>query len=139
MNVEISWLAILLATVISMILAKSWYSQSAFGGAWRKLTGVTPADSKKAGKKPIVITLFANIITVYVLAVIISISTAFFKSGSIWIALLTGFLIWLAFSVTTLATHNAFEQKSLKLTVINSGYQLVLFLAIAAIIGWIGV
>ncbi len=42
---------------------------------------------------------------------------------------------WLAFSATTLLQHNAFELKPPKLTLINSSYQLVLFLAMALVIG----
>lgn len=98
-------------------------------------TGITPADSKKAGEKPITLTLFANIITVITLAAAINISFVFFQSSSIWIALLVGLAAWLAFSATTLATHNAFEQKPQKLTLINNGYQLALFLIISIIIG----
>ena len=139
MDVKINWLAVLVAIVISMILAKTWFREKTFGAAWRQLTGITPADSKKAGKKPIIITLFANIITVVALAAMIDVSAVFFKSSSIGRALLVGFVTWLAFSATTLVTHNAFEQKRPKLTLINNGYQLVLFLLIALVIGWFGI
>ncbi|HSX32787.1 MAG TPA: DUF1761 domain-containing protein [Candidatus Saccharimonadales bacterium] len=138
MEIHINWLAVLLALVASMILAKTWFREKTFGHAWRELTGITPADSKKAGKKPIIITLFANIITVVALAAMIDISAVFFQNYAVWLALLTGFVAWLAFSATTLATHNAFEQKRQKLTLINNGYQLVLFLVIALIIGGFG-
>ena len=37
----------------------------------------------------------------------------------------------------TLAEHNGFEQKPVRLTVINSAYQLVLFLSMAVPIGWL--
>jgi hypothetical protein len=37
----------------------------------------------------------------------------------------------LTFSATTLLQHNAFELKSARLTVLNSAYQLVLFLGMA--------
>ncbi|HTH72264.1 MAG TPA: DUF1761 domain-containing protein [Candidatus Pristimantibacillus sp.] len=139
MNVEINWLAVFVATIASMILAKTWFREKTFGTAWRQLTGITPADSKKAGKTPIIITLFANIITVIALAAMIYVSSVFFKNSSIWHALLDGFAAWLAFSATTLVTHNAFEQKKPRLTLINNGYQLVLFLLVALIIGWFGV
>jgi hypothetical protein len=138
-EIHINWFAVLLATVASLILAKAWYSEKAFGGAWRGLTGVTPGNSKKAGKKPMVITLFANIVTVLAFATMIYVSSIFFKNTSVWHALLIGSMAWLAFSATTLMTHNAFEQKRQRLTLINGGYQLVLFLIIAFIIGWLGV
>lgn len=128
MEININWIAAIVAIVASMVLAKVWFHQKAFGDAWRKLTGISPADSKKVGKKPIMITLFANILTVVVLAAMIG-------NSSLGTALWIGFVTWAAFSATTLVTHNAFEQKPAKLTAINNGYQLVLFLIVTFILG----
>lgn len=138
MDIHINWLAVFVAFVASMILAKLWFSAKLFGESWRKLTGITPADSKKVGKKPITLTLFANIVTVWALAAMIYVGSVFFDNTSVWNAILIGFTAWLAFSATTLATHNAFEQKSQKLTTINDGYQFVLFVMTAAIVGLFG-
>ena len=135
MNVEINWLAVAVATVLSLVLARSWYRDRVFGSSWRKMTGITPKDSQKAGFRPMAITLVANIITVVVMAVILSMYADYSGDKSIVSALVIGFIAWLAFSATTLATHNAFEQKQDKLTSINNGYQLALFLLISAVIG----
>jgi hypothetical protein len=128
MEVHINWVAVIVATVVSMILAKAWFHEKTFGPSWRKLTGITPADSKKAGKKPITITLFANLLTVIVLAAMV-------ENSSLGASLLIGLITWAAFSATTLVTHNAFEQKPGKLTTINNGYQLALFLIVTFILG----
>ena len=56
-------------------------------------------------------------------------------NGSLWLALLVGFGAWLTFSASTLLQHNAFELKPARLTVLNSAYQLVLFLGMALTIG----
>jgi hypothetical protein len=139
MNIDINWLAVTIALAASMVLAKTWFTPKTFGNQWRSYTHISPADSKKVGKKPIVLTLFANIVTVLALAAMINICSVFFQNSSVWLALLVGFAAWLAFSATTLATHNAFEQKPQKLTLINNGYQLALFMIISIIIGWFGV
>lgn len=138
-SIHINWLAAMVALIASMILAKTWFTPKTLGNLWRSYTGITPADSKRAGKGPIVLTLFANIITVIAIAVLIDICSVFFQANSVLLALLVGFVAWLAFSATTLATHNAFEQKPRKLTLINNGYQLALFLITSLIIGWLGV
>jgi hypothetical protein len=138
MSININWLAIIVALVASMVLAKTWFTPKTFGNQWREYTGITPAESKKAGKKPILLTLFANIVTVIALASLIHINSVFFQNSSVWLAMLVGFAAWLAFSATTLLTHNAFEQKPQKLTLINIGYQLALFLVVSIIIGWFG-
>lgn len=139
MDIRINWWAVLLATVASLVLAKTWYDERTFGKAWRELTGITPSDSKKGGVKPMIITLFSNIVTVLALAAMIYVSSVFFKNASVGHALSIGFVAWLAFSATTLATHNAFEQKPSKLTLINSGYQLALFVLVSLVIGLFGV
>lgn len=138
MTVHINWVACLIALVASTILAKTWFTPKTFGNPWRKYTGITPADSKKAGKKPIALTLLANVITVVALAAIIDIAAVFFDNSSVWLAVAVGAVTWLAFSATSLATHNAFEQKPPKLTLINNGYQLALFVLISIIIGIFG-
>lgn len=138
MTIGINWLAVVLSTVLSMALAAAWYSKATFGPIWRQLTGITEEDSKKAGMKPMIITLFANFVTALVLAGAISISAKFFGNNSLWNAVLVGFVSWLAYSATTLSTHNAFELKPLKLTLINNGYQLFLFVGIAIVIGLFG-
>lgn len=139
MSVGINWLAVAVALVASMVLAKTWFTPKTFGKPWRKYTGITPADSKNAGKKPIILTLFANIVTVIALTIAVNISAVFFQNNSVWLAVAVGLTAWLAFSATTLATHNAFEQKPQRLTLINNGYQLALFLIVSVIIGWFGV
>lgn len=138
MSIHIDWVAVIVALVASMVLAKTWFTPKAFGSPWRKYTGITPADSKKAGKRPIVLTLFANILTILALAATIHISAVFFQNSSVWLALVVGAATWLTFSATTLVTHNAFEQKPQRLTMINNGYQLALFLISSLIIGWFG-
>ncbi|HEX6416637.1 MAG TPA: DUF1761 domain-containing protein [Candidatus Saccharimonadales bacterium] len=138
MNIEINWLAVTIATILSLVLARTWYRDRLFGSSWRKITGITPKDSQKAGMKPMAITLVANIITVITMAVVLSAYADYSDDNSVASALLIGFIMWLAFSATTLATHNAFEQKREKLTAINNGYQLALFLVVSGIIGLIG-
>ena len=80
------------------------------------------------------IALVANFITALVLAIAIFISSTFFENNSVWLALLIGFAARLSFSATTLGTHNAFELKRQKLTLINNGYQLLLFLSMTLVL-----
>src|SRR5262245_22119924 len=79
--------------------------------------------------------LSANSVTAIGLAFGIKIAAAATGDASVWMALLVGFAAWLTFSATTLLQHNAFELKPAKLTAINTGYQLALFLAMPLLIG----
>ncbi|MFH8349857.1 DUF1761 domain-containing protein [Streptomyces sp. NPDC018045] len=134
MELSVSWLAVLVATAVGMAIAGVWYGK-AFVGVWRGLTGVTVEDSRRVGKSPFVVLLASILVTALVLAGSISVATGFFASDSLWIDLAVGSVLWLGFSLTTLAQHNAFEQKPRQLTVINSAYQLVLVLGMALAVG----
>ncbi|MEZ5200351.1 MAG: DUF1761 domain-containing protein [Micropruina glycogenica] len=51
------------------------------------------------------------------------------------LGLVAGAFAGLTFSVTTLVQHNGFEQKSPRLTLINAGYQLMLFVVMGLVLG----
>ena len=135
MEIEINWLAIALAVVASMAIAGMWYADFAFGKPWKKLTKVDTKRAEQTVKMSMTIVLLINFLTAIVLAAAISIVAGYFNNSSVWLALATGFVLWVAFSATTLQTHNMFEQKSSKLTTINNGYQLAIFMVMALIIG----
>lgn len=136
MELSISWLAVVAAIVVGMVIAWVWYSDWGLAGAaWRKLTGVTKEDSVRGGKKPFVVLVASIIVTALGLAVACSIASAFFGSDSVGIDLAVALATWLGFSLSTLAQHNGFEQKPVRLTVINSAYQFLLFLGMALAIG----
>ncbi|MHA6619958.1 DUF1761 domain-containing protein [Pseudonocardia sp. DLS-67] len=136
MDLGISWLAVVVSIVVGMAIAWVWYSDwGLVGGVWRTLTGVTEEASARAGKGPFAILAVSLTVTALALAAACSVVSAFFGSDSVWLALAVGFAAWLGFSLSTLAQHNGFEQKPARLTVINSAYQLVLFLGMALVIG----
>ncbi|ADD45896.1 DUF1761 domain-containing protein [Stackebrandtia nassauensis] len=131
---EINWLATVLAIVAGMAVAMVWYGK-VFLAIWQRLTGIAPEDSKKASRKNMVQLLIANSVTAVGLAFGEAIASKAFDDDTVWPALLVSFGAWLTFSATTLLQHNAFELKPPKLTLVNCAYQLVLFLAMALVIG----
>lgn len=131
---ELDWLGIVIATAVGMAVAGAWYGK-VFTTLWSTLTGVAAEDSAKASRRNMALLLLANSVTAVGLAAGIEVASMAAGSGSLWLALLVGSVAWLAFSATTLLQHNAFELKSARLTVLNSSYQLVLFLGMALTIG----
>lgn len=131
---QVNWLGVLIAIAVGMAVAGVWYGKI-FATIWSKLTGVTPERSKASSKRNMTQLLLANTLTAAGLA--IAVETTFTASGvqSVWLAILVGVVVWLAFSATTLLQHNAFELKPPRLTVINVAYQLALFLTMAFTIG----
>ncbi len=132
---EISWLGVVLAIVAGMAVAFLWYQKGVIADAWETLTGVTSERSKPARVRNMAQLLIAVMVTAMGLTLAIRATTEAVGDDSVWIALLVGFASWLAFSGSTLLQHNAFELKRAKLTVINSGYQLALFLVMSLVLG----
>lgn len=131
---ELDWLAVVMATVVGMAVAGAWYGKI-FTTLWSTLTGVVAEDSKKASRRNMALLLVANAVTAVGLTVTIEVAWMAAGSDALWLALLVGFAAWLTFSATTLLQHNAFELKPVRLTLLNSAYQLVLFLGMALTIG----
>lgn len=131
---ELDGLAIVAATVVGMVVAGVWYGK-AFITLWSTLTGVAAEDSQKASRRNMALLLVANGVTAVGLTAGIEVASMAVGKDSVWLALLVGFAAWLAFSASTLIQHNAFELKPPQLTVLNSAYQLVLFLGMALTIG----
>lgn len=138
MQIEINWLAVIVATLTGTAIAGVWYQGPIFGNAWRKTTGVTPKQSKQAGNMPMVILLVANFMTALALAGMVYVSSHFFKNYTVGFTLLNGAVAALALSVTTLIVHNSFELKPKQLTLINAAYQLAIFLSMTLVIGLFG-
>jgi len=129
-NIEFNWIAILTATIAGTVVAGIWYSKL-FGKSWRELTGVTEADSKIAGKTPILILVVSNFITTLGMGFILNQLQPESDLSKFIFSILISSIIWLSFSATTLMTNNTFELKPKKLTWINIAYQFTLFIVIA--------
>lgn len=136
MALSVSWAAVLAATFIGLAIAWIWYSDwGLVGGVWRRLTGVTPEDSARAGRRPFVVLMGSIVVTAVALSVAYAMASASLGTESVGLAVAVGFTAWLGFSLSTLVQHNGFEQKPAQLTAINSAYQLVLFVGMAVAIG----
>ena len=131
---QMNWLGVVIATVAGMAVAGVWYGKL-FVTTWSNLAGITPEQSKASSRRNMAQLLLANTVTAVGLAVAVEVTFAATGVQSVWLAILVGAAVWLAFSATTLLQHNAFELKPPRLTVINSAYQLTLFLAMALAIG----
>ena len=132
---EISWIGVLLAFVAGMVVAMAWYSKGAIADAWEGFTGITPEKNKPVRTRNLILLAVSNAATTVGLAFAVGLTSAATGNDSVWMAVVVGVVAWLTLSASTLLQHNSFEQKSLKLTTINTGYQLALFLAITLVLG----
>jgi hypothetical protein len=136
MSVEVNWLAVVLATLSTMVVGSVWYMPQVFGNAWMRLAKIDEKELKKRSPVvPILTTLVVSFISAYVLAHVAFLSNAFFGHSFLQDALSTAFWVWLGFTAARFITHDAFEGRRKKLTILNISHELVTFMVMGLIIG----
>ncbi|MEJ0073778.1 MAG: DUF1761 domain-containing protein [Candidatus Saccharibacteria bacterium] len=116
-----------------------WYSQGVFGKTWGRLANLK-MDGKmtSANMAPLLlIQLASSFITAYVLAHFVFVMHYFFKDAWVTDAFVTAVWAWLGFTAARLATHDLFEGRRKKLTLLNLSHELVNLVVMGLIIGWL--
>ena len=135
MEVQINWLAVVLATLSSMVVGTVWYMPKVFGNVWSRLAKVTPSGNAKDAVKPIAITVVLSFITAFVLAHVTYLSNRFFENSFLQDALGTAFWLWLGLTAARMVTHDLFERRPWKLTALNVAHEFVTIMIMGLIIG----
>jgi len=122
--------AVLAAGVTSMVLGAVWYSPALFARAWMRESGMTEEKARAASP---VKTLGAA----FVLALIASAVFAAFLGPSPAPAFATaaGFAAGLCWVAGSFGINYLFEQRSMKLFLINGGYHTLQYTLIGLILG----
>jgi hypothetical protein len=127
---EINIWAVLAAGVSSMVLGGLWYSPVLFGKAWSAASGVTEAQQKSANMaKTMGMAWLLAVIGAAVFAMFLGPRPAF---GFATAAGLAAGLCWVAGSF---GINYLFEQKSMRLFLINGGYHTLQYTLIGAVLG----
>ena len=140
MDIEVNYLAVLLAAVSSMIVGSIWYAPGVFGNTWMKLAKVDP--SKTTPKQMVVLmgsTFLLSLLTAYVLSHVIVFANRYFGHSFFHDAVSASLWIWLGFVASRMLTHNMFDRRPGKLTLLALGNELVTLALMGVIIGWLGV
>jgi len=133
---SLNWLAILAAATSTMILGFLWYSPLLFANAWTREMGCDPNDKakmdemRKSAGPAYAGSLVASLISAFTLALILH----GMQAQSLHFGVMASFHIWLGFVATVQFTGALFAKQSMKLFVINTGYQLVCYLVMGAIL-----
>jgi hypothetical protein len=136
MSVEVNYWAVLLAAISSMIVGSIWYMPAVFGKMWMRLTAVK-MDQKMSSSQAMMygLTFVASLLTAYILAHVAFLSNQFFHHSFLRDTVTTAFWLWLGFTAARMLTHDLFEGRRKKLTLLNAGHELVTVLVMALIIG----
>ena len=130
---QITWLAVLLAFVASMVIGFVWYLPAVLGNRWMAAIGKTEDDLKNisGGAGIWVPMMVAAALTAILLAVLIS-------KLDLDNALAGGFfalVLALVFRAGGHVIHNGFAGRPVAVTLIDSGHDLVAMTVAGAIIG----
>lgn len=133
---SLNWLAILVAAIACMILGFVWYSPLLFAKPWTREMGYGLNDKaemdemRKHAGPAYAGSFVAALIAAFTLALILHGMSA----ESLDFGLMASFHIWLGFVATVQFTGALFAKQSMKLFAINTGYQLVCYLVMGAIL-----
>jgi len=140
MEVDVNIWGVLAATVAAMVVGFVWYAKPVFGADWIKLTKINEKKAKADAPIAMLGMFVFAFIAAYVLAFITFIVGYFYASELSYMgaAFMSALLVWLGFLLYATVPSGLFEQKPARLTLINAGNQLVTFLAMALMLGWVG-
>ena len=133
---NVNLLSVLAAGIATMILGFVWYSPALFAKPWMREMGYDLNDKaklkemQKSAGPTYGIAFLAGLVSAFMLGKILSITpidTALY-------GMKLGFGVWLGFVATVQLTSALFMKSSMKLLAINTGYQLVCYLVMGAIL-----
>lgn len=124
--VDVNWLAVLLATVGSMVLGMGWYS--GLGKQWMNALGKTREELMPDGKPspmPFIIAAVCQLIMAYFLLLLTrTILDSSATDIQIWDAVMVGAHMWFGFILTSMVLNHAYQGQKMSLTIIDGGYLL---------------
>lgn len=141
-NVDLNWIAIVVAVIVSFALGSVWYGVLV-RDAWQRAMGYTGEFAPPTSEviRGSLINIVGSLLMAYVLAWLVgawmSAPTAAGAPPSWFMAgLVVGIFAWLGFIVPTFLSAVAYERKSWTLFGINAAFQLVSTVVMALIIAF---
>lgn len=125
-----NYLAVVVSAIVYWVLGSVWYTVL-FGKQWMALENISGPRPGSSMVFPFVVTFLLDLLMAFVLAQLCTwrgVNTAARGSS-------LGVLLWIGFVATTMYTNYIYEMRPNSLFVINSGYVLVGFVLMGAILG----
>ena len=141
----VNWIAVIGATIATMVIGAIWYSPDVFGKKWMKLAMRNmPKDKKSVAAakekmqqgmmKGYALTFLTTLLTAYVLALFVGMTQAITFGEGVMI----GFWIWLGFVATNIFGGYIWEKDPIDLFLLKAGYNLVIFAVMGGILAvWV--
>jgi len=124
-------LIILLAGFLFFMLGSVWFG-ALFSDAWMELAGMTEEAANENMPRAMAVGLLLSILQAAGIAGILSLMS----EGGLAKGLKIGFLAWLLFALPTLSYDWNYANMPAALLQIDAGYQLIGYLIMGALLGW---
>jgi hypothetical protein len=128
--VQFNFPAVIVAALSGFLIGGLWYSPILFAKSWMAEAGVDEAQARQASPAKVMgLAALATLVMAFNLAAFLG-AKADFSFG-----LFAGFATGLGWVAMSLGVIYLFEQRSLKLWLINSGYQVLAYTVMGGILG----
>jgi uncharacterized protein DUF1761 len=129
-DVDLNWLAIVVAAFVPMLFGALWYSPVLFARPWMRAVGRS-AEELTGASLGYGLSAVMAVVTSYALARVVR----WAEVDDLWNGALVGLLVLLGFVATILAVSTYFGGRPRTLWAIDAGYWLVALLVMGAIHG----
>lgn len=133
-GVEVSFLRILIAAAVAMVVGFFWYSKRVFGDLWLKLSGINQKKTKDAENKGMTSRLIVGFLSTLIIAYVLGFFLGYTNSQTLVDAFKLAIIIWIGFFATTMLGIVLWEGKPIKLYLINSLHYLVTLILMSLIL-----
>lgn len=127
---EINYLAVLIATAVTMVIGFLWYSPILFGNAWMKQLGKKMEEMSGGGPLTYILTALTALVGAFLLALLMTLTDERSMASGLTIGLIIGLSI-----AAKIGMNYLFEGRKLGLYLITVGYHLVSYIVMGLIIG----
>ena len=129
-SIQFHYPAVIAAAVLSFVIGGLWYSPILFGKAWMREAGIGEERARNAKMGQVFgLAALASLVMAFNLAAFIG------PKASLQFGLFAGFATGFGWVTMALGVIYLFEQRSLRLWIINGGYHVVTFTLMGALIG----
>ncbi|MHA2430285.1 MAG: DUF1761 domain-containing protein [Promethearchaeota archaeon] len=123
MALMINWLAVIVVAIIYFLIHFFWYFPFVFGNIWLKLVGKESEPKSKIIRDTIIM-IPTSFVTVLMIEVIMDLTAM----NDIVSALIISMLLWVGFVATIAINQNNFNDRGVKLFLLEYGFYLIGFI-----------
>jgi hypothetical protein len=121
---EVNWLAVIVATVFTMVLGFLWYGPL-LGKPW--LAAMERAGRKRSDMKMGPAQLLLPLAGAFVSAMVLDIIIISFGGSAWWMGLTVGLVVWIGVGMSAIVTAGLFEGRPTALILISFFYYVVIY------------